>query len=247
MLAINKKSALPYYLQLSNILRGQIVSGTFGPDSLLPSERELCESYNVSRSTVRQAIQVLKEDGLIVKERGVGTRVGASHKLEQDLLGHHNFDLQMIQQGHQVAVVMLKDEILTGPGRVQRMMGVPEGERIYKVTRLRTVDEQPVFIEKIYMSLEKYPKLKNEDFRVTDIFLKRLKEEYNTYLGDAKVFIEPVLLDEVEREILEIGDTPAPGLMFERISYSQKGETVAVTKRVFRGDKCRHMLEIQAV
>lgn len=242
---VDKDSAIPYYLQLANTLRGQISSGAFDSGELLPSERELCDSYNVSRSTVRQAIQLLREEGLIRKERGVGTRIERRPKIEQDLLGYHNFDLQMLEKGYTASVSVLNHEVLTTPGRVQRLMRLAEGEPVFKVVRLRSVNSEPVFIEKIYMPLARFPDLRVEDFLKTDIFLKHLGSEYSTRLGDAKVFVEPVILDEGERKILEIKDQLAAGLMFERISFDSQGEAVAITKRVFRGDRCRHLLVIK--
>lgn len=242
---VNKDSAIPYYLQLADTLRSQISSGVFESGELLPSERELCETYTVSRSTVRQAIQTLREEGLIRKERGVGTRIEQRPKIEQDLMGYHNFDLQMQEKGYSASVSLLKHEILEKPGRVQRLMKLPEDAKIFKVVRLRLVDNDPVFIEKIYMPLERFPDLKVDDFLKTDIFLKHLGTEYSTKLGDAKVFVEPVILDETEREILNTKEDPIAGLMFERISYDNQGRIVAVTKRVFRGDRCRHLLVIK--
>lgn len=242
---VDKNNAIPYYLQLADILRKQIHSGAFGQDTLLPSERELCDTYDVSRSTIRQCMQLLKEEGLIRKQRGVGTRVERNPKIEQDLMGYHNFDLQMLEKGHAASVEVLGHEVLSSPGRMQRLMNLAENAEILKVVRLRVVDREPVFLEKIYMPLGKYPDLKLEDFQNTDIFLKQLKKKFHTNLAEAKVFIEPVVLDEAERNILGIETEPSPGLMFERISYDDTGAAVAVTKRVFRGDRCRHMLVIR--
>ena len=147
----NERGWYRYHRLFADLLRGQIRSGVFESQSLLPSERELCENYSVSRSTVRQAIQVLKEERLIRKERGVGTRIENSPVIEQNLLGFHNFDLQMIEQGHSATLEILTNEILSGGGRVQRMMDLPKTADIFKVVRLRLVDRKPVFIEKIYM------------------------------------------------------------------------------------------------
>lgn len=242
---VNKNSPIPYYLQLADLLRDQILSDVYGSQTLLPSERELCDIHSVSRSTVRQAMQVLKDKGLIRKERGIGTRVENKEAIEQDLMGYHNFDLQMQENGHTASVQVLDYEILSQGGRVQRLMDLPVGSDIFKVIRLRIVDDEPVFIEKLYLPLEKFPDLKVDDFSRTDIFLNHLGSIYNIVLGDAKLFIEPVILDRMERDILEIKADPAVGMMFERISYDNKGRSIAVTKRVFSANRCRHMLTIK--
>lgn len=245
MNTINKENAIPYYLQLADILRGKILSGEFESNELIPSEREFCDSYDVSRSTVRQTMQVLKEEGLIRKQRGVGTRVSPSSRIEQDLSGFHDFDLQMLEQGHHASMVILGQKTLTGPSRAQRLMNLDERENILQVDRLRMVDSAPVFIEKIYLPVSKFPNITEKDFTDTNLFLDKLKTDYGVTLGQVKVFLEPVLLDEAECEIMDITKTPSPGLLLERISHDKYNKPIAVTKRLFRGDLCRHMLMIK--
>jgi DNA-binding GntR family transcriptional regulator len=68
-------SGAPLYLQLASALRQEIVSGTHPVGSLLPTEEGLCERFAVSRHTVREALRLLREDGLVTSRRGAGTRV----------------------------------------------------------------------------------------------------------------------------------------------------------------------------
>lgn len=245
MSRVNKENAIPYYLQLAAILREKINTGEYLPDQLLPSERELCEAYDVSRSTVRQTMQTLKDENLIRKQRGVGTRVATLPKIEQNLAGFHDFDLQMQEQGHDASMVILGHEILRGPGRAQRLLDLEKTESIFRLDRLRLVEGEPVFIEKIYLPLTSFPHISASDFAATDLFLKKVKDDYGITLGQVKVFLEPVLLYDTECDTLLIQKKPAPGLLFERITHDDTGVPIAMTKRVFRGDRCRHILEIK--
>ena len=72
---INKNSPLPLYSQLQNIMVEKIKEGIYPQDKALPSEFELVDTYGVSRTTVRQAIDNLVKDGYLEKRRGVGTFV----------------------------------------------------------------------------------------------------------------------------------------------------------------------------
>lgn len=245
MSTVNKENAIPYYLQLAVILREKISTGEYLPNELLPSERELCEAYDVSRSTVRQTMQTLKDESLIRKQRGIGTRVASSPKIEQNLTGFHDFDLQMQEQGHDASMVILGHEILRGSGRAQRLLKLKETESIFRLDRLRLVGGKPVFIEKIYLPLARFPHISDSDFAATDLFLKKVKNDYGITLGQVKVFLEPVLLYDAECASLSIQKKPAPGLLFERITHDDTGVPIAMTKRVFRGDSCRHILEIK--
>ncbi len=72
---IKHDSAVPVYRQLAAILREEIASGTLAPDSPLPSESRLMQEHGISRDTVRKAIEILREEGLVVTVKGKGTYV----------------------------------------------------------------------------------------------------------------------------------------------------------------------------
>ncbi|HLG50788.1 MAG: GntR family transcriptional regulator [Chloroflexi bacterium] len=72
-LNINRDIPIPYYYQLEGLLRQQILSGRWEAGQRVPSEKELCEFYSVSRTTVRQAVNHLVEEGLLYHVKGKGT------------------------------------------------------------------------------------------------------------------------------------------------------------------------------
>ena len=72
---IERESPVPYYFQLATLLEHEILSGRWSPNSRLPSESELCSYYEVSRTTVRQALARLEQQGSIRRQRGQGTYV----------------------------------------------------------------------------------------------------------------------------------------------------------------------------
>src|SRR3954447_21073705 len=80
-----KSGPLPRYYQLKEIIRERIRSGEWPTGSLIPSERELCERYGISRMTARQSITELVTEGLLYREQGKGTYVGRP-KIAQQLL-----------------------------------------------------------------------------------------------------------------------------------------------------------------
>lgn len=242
---IDKNSALPYYYQLADIIKDEVAAGVYDGDGLIPSERELCLAYGLSRSTVRQAVQILKDEGLVEKVRGVGTRIIHREKFEQDLLGYHDFDLQMTEKGYKASVKVLSYDEMTGPSRIQSLLKAAQNARILKVVRLRNIQDEPLFIEKIYLPLTIFPDIRKEHFNSTNIFLQVIQKDYNIRLGETHVYLEPVILDEVEAGLLNVKLRPAAGLLMERVSCSERGEPVSVTKRVFRGDRCRHILDIK--
>ncbi len=91
---IDKTSRMPLYYQLMDIIIDMIDSGELVEDDQLPSERELCEIYDISRSTVRQAIQELEKEGYIYRVHGKGTFV-SKEKFRQELLKFYSFTEEM--------------------------------------------------------------------------------------------------------------------------------------------------------
>lgn len=243
MARIQKDSVVPFYFQLSEILKTEISSGVYSPDKFLPSERMLCNTYSVSRATVRQAVQILKEQGLIEKLRGVGTRILRS-KVEQDLLGFHNFDFQMKQRGYSAEVKLLNFDVCRAPSSVQSIIRLNPEERVTHVFRLRLVEEEPLFLERIYLPESIFPNMQPVYFESTHVFGNIIQNQYNIKIGEAQVYLEPIILDAHERRLLKVDKTPAAGLLFERVSYDDQRHPLVFTKRVFRGDRCRHLLRI---
>lgn len=243
MARIQKDSVVPFYFQLSEILKSEILNGVYLSKKFLPSERMLCDAYSVSRATVRQAIQILKDQGLIEKLRGVGTRI-VSRKVEQDLTGFHNFDLQMKQQGYSAEVRLLNFEVCRAPSSVQSVLGLSPEERVTHVFRLRLVKEEPLFLERIFLPESIFPNMQPVHFESTNVFGSIIQNGYKIKIGEAQVYLEPILLHTHERRLLKVDKTPAAGLLFERISYDDRRCPLVFTKRVFRGDRCRHLLRI---
>ena len=81
---IAQKQSLPLYVQIADFIKQEIDRGNFKPGSILPSEKQLVEDFNVSRVTVRKAIQILNDEGLTYSEKGKGTFI-AQQKLKPQL------------------------------------------------------------------------------------------------------------------------------------------------------------------
>src|SRR5713226_4658565 len=112
---IDRQSPIPMYYQIMNQLREKISAGEYTVDSALPPERELVESYQVSRMTIRQAISELVNEGILVGRRGIGTFV-APPKIEQPLNRLTSFTEDMAQRGMQGGSRRVSfKEIVPGP------------------------------------------------------------------------------------------------------------------------------------
>jgi len=144
--AIDKGSPLPYYVQLKEILRGYIENGEWQIGSQIPSEPDLCEVFNISRTVVRQALRELTYEGLLVREKGRGTFVAGpkiSERLVQELTGFYQ---DMAERGNPPVSKVLKQQMIPSSPKVASFLGLPPGTSVIEIERLRFVQNEPIVL-----------------------------------------------------------------------------------------------------
>ena len=110
-MAVDRHNPIPFYLQVIDALRARIREGVFPAASQLPGEHELCAMFNVSRTVIRQALNELGREGLILREKGRGTFVAQpkiKEKFFQKLTGFYQ---DMVDQGYQPVTQVLKQRV----------------------------------------------------------------------------------------------------------------------------------------
>ncbi|MCM3717653.1 GntR family transcriptional regulator [Fictibacillus phosphorivorans] len=140
---LDRKHSAPLYEQLKNEIQKMIKDGDLKPDDQIPSERELVEQYNVSRITVRQAINLAEKEGLVKRVHGVGTFV-AKPKIKQELSNFNNFESTLQQQGLIATTKMLGSQVITSDFQLSRLLDINVMERVIKLELIGYGDEIPV-------------------------------------------------------------------------------------------------------
>ena len=138
---IDRASPVPFYFQLAEALEEEIVSGRWQPGTRIPSENELCGHYGLSRTTVRQALARLGQEGLVRRDKGRGTYVSESRPrswLIQSTEGF--FHDELLRGGRAVTSRMLRLERARLPRWASDSLGLPAGSEGVVVERVRSVD-----------------------------------------------------------------------------------------------------------
>lgn len=148
----------PKYIELAQIIRQQIVSGSLTPGAQIPSEPDLCQRHRLSRGTVRQAIDLLAREGLLVREQGRGTFV-ASVTRKSQVFSLSSFDDVIRQQLRQPSTRLLVNEQIPCSPAVATRLAIPVDTPIYHIRRLRFADDQPVALETRYLAVSLCPQL----------------------------------------------------------------------------------------
>ncbi|AEE95389.1 GntR family transcriptional regulator [Mahella australiensis] len=233
---LDERSPMSLYYQLKTILADKIHSGQWKVNDRIPTERELCDAYGVSRATVRLALGELENEGLLYRKQGKGTFVAAP-KIEQLLSGFYSFTDEMKKQGYNPSTRIISFRKGKALDEIAQFLDLPEGADIFIIRRLRLADEQPVILEVSYVPYEICPTLTERDVKehaLYDLF----RERYNVFPSKAQESFEAVLADAKEADYLGIPHG-SPVLRLERITYAFD-RPVEYNVGLIRGDRYKY-------
>ncbi len=224
---------LPLYHRIENDLKNKIFLGNFKPGDMLPSERELMETYKVSRLTAREAVNRLAIQGLVEKVQGKGTFVKETQPVHR--MGHlYSGGEEILMRFYEIKTKVLDLKILQPDKMVCKNLELESCEEVVYLERLRYANKTPVALIKSYLPRHIVPGIESVDF--TDKSLYRILEEsYRVQLHEAQEIIEAVLADERTAELLEI--KPGFPLLFnQRITHLLDGTVIEYETVTSRSD-----------
>ena len=150
---------IPLYLQLKNTLLTRIDNGELLPGERLESERDLAEKYGVNRQTVRSAVNVLIEDGVLVKVPNKGTYVAKqidkpSWGTYDDANEHRGFSSFLKAQGYSISSKVIVSEKIEPTTSIRKRLKLEEGEEVYCLERIRYYNDEPFSLEIMFRVLK---------------------------------------------------------------------------------------------
>lgn len=238
---INKHSPLPIYYQLEQGIKEMIEKGQLQPGEMIPSEREWAETYEISRMTVRQAINNLVNDGYLVRKRGKGTFV-ATKKIEQPLKGLTSFSEDMRARGMVPGTKLLAFHTIPASPSFAKQLAISEGEDIYEIRRIRLADGLPMALETAYVPCALVPGLTEKN--VSGSIYEFIEKKLGLAIRSATQVLEASVARKLEAELLQMKEG-APVLLIQRNSYLQNGQPLEIVKSVYRADRYKFMIEME--
>ncbi|KAA0022457.1 GntR family transcriptional regulator [Antrihabitans cavernicola] len=217
--------------QVADVMRHQILARTF--ESTLPTESALAAEFDVSRNTIRDALALLKDQGLIDRAPKVGTHVAQrryDHGLDA-LLG-----LKETLKGHgdvrnEVRAAMR----ITAPPAVARRLQLSPGEQAVYIERLRYLGDIPLSLDLTYLSPDIGDELITRDLESNDVFAL-IEQISGGPLGSADLALEAITADAHSAATLEVPEGAAL-LMMERLTKLEDGRPVDLEYIRMRGDR----------
>ncbi|MBN1178509.1 MAG: GntR family transcriptional regulator [Anaerolineae bacterium] len=241
---LDRSNPTPLYLQLKAVLEGQIASGELSPGVSLPSERQLCDAYGVSRTTVREALRELDHEGLIRTVPGRATFVSLPHSkvvIDVSLTGFTN-DVQ--RRGMGVSSVLLDAAVISNPGPdLVAAMQLEPSDEVIELERLRQVNNAPLALHTVFLNHRFCPQVLHHNLADQSLF-NILRQEYGLRIAHAEEQVYAALANQRELELLNLS-YPAPVLRSERTTFLDSGEIVEFARASYCGEWYRLSIRLE--
>jgi GntR family transcriptional regulator, N-acetylglucosamine utilization regulator len=242
VLAINKALYTPYYIQLRDILSREIDQQRWKVGEQIPSELELCDTFNVSRTVVRQALQDLVMAGKLVREKGRGTFVAkpkVRETLMQNLVGLYE-TTQARGQSLETRVLRL---VRIAPSDVVReQLGLGPDEDVIVLRRLRSVDGAPLSLDLTYLPYRLVPQLLEEDLARNSLY-SLIEDKYGFRIAKGRRTIEAMRAEGDVAQLLQIEAGDAV-LLLTSVSYLDSGQAIEYFESIHPGNRSRFEVDV---
>jgi GntR family transcriptional regulator len=238
---VSRASQIPLHHQVANDLRERIESGAWRPGQRIPGEQELTDLYGASRTTIRQALASLAQEGLISREPGRGSFV-RDPTITAGPRNLTSFSQEMRARGLEPSSRVLSIGIEPADEQVAAKLDLPEGSSVVRLERLRFGNGEAIGLQVAFLPAGAFPGLADVDFSKASLY-GELERRYDTVVEEAE---ETYLATRIEAATARLLDVPdgAPGLMVERVAWAG-GRPVEFTRSVMRGDRYRVQVRLR--
>jgi GntR family transcriptional regulator len=232
---IDRKSPLPFYYQLKQLVLTDLRNRELAPGTRLPGDHELCDTYNVSRTVVRQALAELETEGVIQRIKGRGTFVApqrTSEHLVQSLTGLYE---DVAARGSQLRSEVRRLEVVPADEQIASLLELPVGAEIIVLERLRFVDDEPWVLATTYLPYDVAPGLLDDDLTHQSLYARL--EQYGVQLTHGRRGVEAEVANDALAESL--GINPGAAVLVLRSTSYAGAQPVEVFVAYHRGDRSR--------
>ena len=239
---LDPHSPIPLYYQLKELLESLIDAKEFKPGERIPSENELCGIYNISRTTVRQAINELVNSGKLMRTQGRGTFV-SNNRIEKPTYRLSGFNQDMKDLGLKPKSKVLQFAPVMPPQHVRESLHLEENEAAIYLERLRFANNEVVGLDGSYFPFKRFIKLLDEDLENRSLY-DLLKSKFNTTPARSTYYVEAHRCPRDLATHFQI--SPADPVLFLReIVYDQDDIPFEYGDEYYRADRYTFRVEIR--
>ncbi len=231
------------YVEIYEKILHDIQTGEYAENTPLPAERFLCDKYHVSRSTIRQALTLLKDGDVVYTVHGNGTFI-KPQIFTQPLTKFYSFTNTLKNSNVLIENEIIRYELIEADPSLAKKTGYPVSVIFHELLRLRSAKEYPLMLETTYLPKSRFIKLDLELLAKGSLY-EFLRTRYSFEANRATETFRPVMPSPEEKDLLQI-PAGTPCMLLERFSY-EDNLLIEYTKSIVRGDKYIFRTELQDI
>lgn len=235
-MSTSSKKNLAQYERLAVMLRDRIAAGVYAREDKLPSEMELMDESGLSRSTVRHALKVLVDEGLVRTERGRGAFVADTPALHENNLVFSSYTAQVQGQGMKPTTRTVDSGFAKAAGSIAKFFDAAVGSKLVKLVRLRYLDDAPLCLETTYLP-PSFEALIDRD--INGSLYATLRQEFHRAPAQGHKTFEVCYASQNEAFLLNVERGQALILITDYV-YDTDGRPLHVSKRIQRTDRAKY-------
>lgn len=229
----------PIYIQIHNDIKQAIEAGKWAVGDRIPSERELSRNFDVSRMTLRQAIQTLVDEGILERQVGSGTYV-ANQKVQEKMSGVTSFTDLMLTQGKQPTSKTISYHVMNPSLSEAEKLKLNEDDQVLRMERIRYGDDVPICFEVATVPEKLVDGLSKKE--VTSSLYRALEDKKQLSPGKAQQTVSAMSASERIAEYLSIKRGDAI-LRLRQVTYLQDGTPFEYVRTQYVGERFEFYLE----
>lgn len=226
---------IPIYQIIENDIKEKILKGDLNSGDIIPSENQLKEMYDVSRMTVRQALNNLVNEGYLFRHKGKGTFV-SRRKIEKNIHGVRSFTEEMESEGRTVKSKIIRFEVISPNKDIKEKLFLDNDSKVIAIERIRYGDDIPVLHEELYIPHDLFKDLSEKDMK--NSFYKYIENHTEFKISYCLQSIEAKNANLEISNSLEITKT-APVLEIIRNTFLNNGRPFEYVISTYRSDQYR--------
>lgn len=234
------------YLLIENYLKELIEKKIIRQGDKIETEEELALRFNVSRPTVRQAINRLVQNGYLTRIKGSGTFVTEPKLLHISTSFISSYRREAAEQGYEIGTEVLELSAVKADEKVCEKLGIKEQSSVIKLTRLRRIKERkeakPAVYTTVYVPFKMFPEMEKIDF--TDTSLYDTLEEHGFKISRVNRELEVVQPPREVREALRL-DAWEPAVFISSKGFLENGSAMEYAESWYPASTSKFLIELE--
>lgn len=226
------------YKRVANELMQQIAQGFYKVEERLPSERTLSETYNVSRMTIRHALNSLEEAGVLYRQAGSGSYVKAPSFQQNNV---KSFTETINDLGYSVTSRLIEFSTIFSLEKIAKILNMPTNTEFFKMKRLRLGNNIPLALEVLYIPKSICPGL--DRYNLENSFYKLLEEAYQLKISKVSYKMEAIIANPINSQLMEL-NKPTALLKVSGVTFDHRNSMIFYEESLYRSDLYNYQVDI---